>query len=164
MQVVDEAYRNFFSSTLALFHIFLNAWLEVIDNPIKRPWPRTREICPLSPGTAPPRSLNLSTRVGRGFERRQKSRIKVHSDLEWHIQVAFDFAVSRCLHDMLCTEIVFALNTRCPANNAGSSRALCEWGPLASPRTSGRGLSAPVQTFCLYARANNRAQFRSASR
>ena len=37
---------------------------------------------------------------------------------------------------MLCTEIVFAVITRCPANNAGSSRALCEWSRTPYPISS----------------------------
>jgi len=62
-----------------------------------------------------------------------KSILKLSGDLEWHVQVAFVFAASRCLHVMLCTEIVFGLTTR--------------WSGSALTGTGGPVLLLPILMF-----------------
>ena len=45
---------------------------------------------------------------------------------------------------MLCIEAISAPNTRCPANNAGSSRALCEWSLTRIPLAIVSPISGPI--------------------
>jgi len=71
------------------------------------------------PWKCPKRRLSLSTSVGHGTKSQQKSRINIPGNLEWHVQVAFVFTASRCLHEIVCFGLVFALNTRWKARSLG---------------------------------------------